>query len=83
MWKSFPAAEDARFDYFLTDPIDERSAWLQRNFLPDGKLCLLGRTLDFWNGATESGWQPPLFSISGFRFNGRDGSRAVAAGGRL
>jgi hypothetical protein len=83
VWKSFPTTDDAPFDYFLTDPVDERAAWLQGAFLPDGKLALLGRALHFWNGVPESNAQRPALTIQSYNFNGGDGSSSVFAGGRL
>jgi len=83
VWKAFPQAEDAPFDFFFSDPLDEASAWLQGEFFPDGRLALLGRTLHLWNAAPEGAGDPPSLSVRGFQFRGGDGSGIALAGERM
>ena len=83
VWRAFPAADDAPYDYFLSDPLDEASAWLQGEFLADGRLALLGRTLHLWNSTPDSADRKPDLSIDGFAFRGGDGSDIAIAGDRM
>ncbi|MBI3678922.1 MAG: hypothetical protein HY235_00705 [Acidobacteria bacterium] len=83
VWKRFPETEDTPYDFFLTDPMDERYAWMQGDFLPDGRLAVLGSTLHLWNTAPAGAADKPAVSIRAFSFSGGDGSSAVAAGNRL
>ncbi len=83
VWKTFPTAEDAPYDYFLSDPREPGAAWLQGKFLPDGRLAMLGRSLYLWNSPPESAAAPPSFTMNRFDFTAGDASDMVYAGGRL
>ncbi|MEK6571072.1 MAG: T9SS type A sorting domain-containing protein, partial [Bacteroidota bacterium] len=83
VWKTFPTSADQPFDFFMTDPIDRMAAWLQGDFTPDGKLVMLGRSLHIWNSPPLSPSDRPTLSITGFPFDGGDGSDIVVAGGRI
>jgi len=83
VWKNFPTSDDAPYDYFFFDPINEAQAWLQGKFLRDGRLAMLGGTLHFWNSLPESASQRPELSLTGFPFVGGDASDLAAAGDRL
>ncbi len=48
-WKTFPTTTRAP-DFFASDPSDARSAWMQGDVTGDGKLVMLGRYLNVWNG---------------------------------
>lgn len=43
-WRTFPTTDDQLFDFFMSDPVDWRYAWLQGDFTEDGKLILLERS---------------------------------------
>jgi len=83
VWKNFPAAEDAPYDYFFSDPYNEAFAWLQGKFFGSGRLVMLGGMLHFWNSPPQSASQKPDLSISGFPFLGGDGSDVAVAGERI
>jgi len=85
VWKTFPTADDAPYDYFLTDPEDPRYGWLTGAFAPDGKLILLGRSLYLWDGVPANETSKPSLSVkpAGFTWNGGDGSAIAFGGGRL
>jgi hypothetical protein len=55
----------------------------QGEFLPGGKLAMLGRWLHFWNTPPESATTPPSLSARNFEFRGGDGSDIAAVGERL
>ncbi len=83
VWNSFPETEDAPYDFFFTDPLDPRAAWMQGEFFADGRLALLGRTLHLWPSGPQSAGERPGVSISGFSFQGGDGSDVAIAGNQL
>lgn len=83
VWKTFPTRQDQPYDYFMTDPMDPRAAWLKGSFLPDGRLAMLGRTLHLWNSMPDGPSTPASLSIRSFPFSGGDASDIACAGGRL
>jgi len=78
-WKSFPTKDDEPYDFFR--PAD--GAWLTGSFTTEGKLVMLGDTLHIWNRLPASASEPPVISISGFRFTGGDGASLAIAGNRV
>ena len=82
-WKSFPTKDDEPYDFFRSDPIDSRAAWMQGAFTSDGKLVMLGSTLHIWNKFPDSAGESPAISISGFKFTGGDGAGLAIAGGKI
>ena len=85
VWSSFPTTDDQAYDFFMSDPLDPRGAWLQGDFADDGKLVLLGVNLYVWNSfPTDASDSPDLtLGNTDYRFEGGDGSGAVYAGGKL
>ena len=83
-WKAFPTKEDAPCDFFMGEPGGRHSGtWLRGNFMPDGKLVLLGQTMHIWNTFPEGADDKPDLSIRGYDFRGGDHVTSVWAGGRL
>jgi hypothetical protein len=56
---------------------------MQGAFTPEGRLFMLGRTLQLWNRFPESEATRPDLSITGYQFFGGDGGAVVVAGDRL
>jgi hypothetical protein len=83
VWRKFPDSEDAPYDFFFTDPIDDGATWLQGDVLPDGTLAMLGRTLHFWPSLPEANRTAPALSVRRFAFAGGDASSLAHAAGRL
>ncbi|MCL5039633.1 MAG: stalk domain-containing protein [Firmicutes bacterium] len=82
-WKTFPTRDDQPYDYFRSDPVDSRGAWMTGAIAPDGRLVMLGATLHVWNSVPATADEPPALSVSGYRFDGGDGASLVLAGGRV
>lgn len=84
-WSTFPTTDDQPHDFFMSDPLDPRGAWLQGDFTDDGKLILLGVNLYIWNSFPTGATDPPDLTLgtSNYRFYAGDGSGAVYAGGKL
>ncbi|MCX8031925.1 MAG: hypothetical protein N3B14_00785 [Thermoleophilia bacterium] len=79
VWKSFPTKNDQPFDYFLP----AKGAWMRGTFAPSGKLVMLGDTLCVWDMLPQKPEEQPALSITGFRFQGGDGSGVAIAQGKV
>jgi len=82
-WKSFPTKDDEPYDFFRPDPVDSKVAWMTGTFTSDGKLVMLGSTVHIWNKFPATASEPPVISISGFKFTGGDGASLAIAGSRV
>jgi len=91
VWKSFPTRDEEPFDFFMSDPLDPRGAWLQGDFTRDGKLVMLGVSLHVWNSFPQSESDKPSLTVGpgasgsdeGYRFYGGDGSGLAIVGDRV
>ncbi|MBI4454273.1 MAG: hypothetical protein HY644_00055 [Acidobacteria bacterium] len=84
-WKTFPAADEQPFDFFMSDPLDARAAWLRGTFTDDGRLILLGASLHIWNSFPVNGNDSPDLSVprSSFNFESGDHAGIAVVGQRL
>lgn len=78
VWKKFPTKDDEPYDYFMNTHI-----WRRGNFLPDGRLTLLGETLQIFKALPKDADEKPELEIRGYSFRGGDHVGSVSAGGRL
>ncbi|MBI3103559.1 hypothetical protein HYZ05_01335 [Candidatus Daviesbacteria bacterium] len=94
VWKTFPTKNDVPYDYYLSVPKETGGTWYQGDFTQDGKLVMLGGTLDIWDGFPQNqDTQPNLkvghmgfpqdFGGDGFGFFGGDASGVAVSGHRL
>ncbi|MBL8132983.1 MAG: hypothetical protein JNL42_14075 [Anaerolineae bacterium] len=82
-WSEFPTGADDLYDFFMSDPNDPHFSWMQGDFLPDGGLMMLGRSLSLWGDFPTDADDRPDLVIDGYRFRGGDGNAAIFAGGRV
>lgn len=83
VWNEFPTGSDDLYDFFMSDPNDPHFSWMQGDFLPDGGLMMLGRSLSLWERFPTAAEDRPDLVIDGYRFRGGDGNAAIFAGGRV
>lgn len=82
MWRTFPTAARAP-DFFLREPSEPNNGpWMQGGVTTDGKLVVLGRYLNIWNGVPAAGTTPPALIVDGHNYRGGDGSGVAFALGR-
>lgn len=73
VWKTFPTSDDAPYDYFLSLPKEVSGTWYQGEFTKDGKLLMLGGTLDIWDSFPQSQDTPPNLKVGRMGFSGDSG----------
>lgn len=83
VWKTFPTSEDQAPDFFISDHLSANAAWLQGDFTRDGKLVMIGRSLYIWNELMTGASDQPDVTVSGFNFEGGDGSDAIVVNGKV
>ncbi len=81
VWKTFPTSA-RRYDYFLREPSDANGPWMQGAMNADGKLVVLGRNLNLWNGIPDTAATAPALIVDGYSYHGGDGSGVALALGR-
>lgn len=74
VWKTFPT-QDAPYDYYLSLPKEVSGTWYQGDFTKDGKLIVLGGTLDIWASFPQSQDTPPNLKVGHMGFGGDSGGR--------
>jgi hypothetical protein len=82
-WSTFPIRDDQPYDFFSSDPLDFRGAWMTGDFTPDARLLMLGSTLHIWETFPASASDLPTVSISDFKFTGGDGASLAIAGEKI
>ncbi|MFN0121618.1 MAG: hypothetical protein ACKV2V_14085 [Blastocatellia bacterium] len=83
VWKTFPVSEDQPPDFFVSDPLSANAAWMQGDFTRDGQLLMIGRSLYVWNQMIADENDTPDLTVSGFQWEGGDGSDAIIVNGRV
>jgi hypothetical protein len=81
VWRSFPTGA-RRYDFFLREPSDSHGPWMQGAMSADGRLVVLGRHLNVWNGVPAGATTPPALIVDGHDYRGGDGSGVAFALGR-
>lgn len=94
VWKTFPTADDTPYDYFLLLPKEISGTWYQGDFTKDGKLLMLGGTLDIWDSFPQDQNAQPNLKVGrvgfsgdrsgrGYGFFGGDASGVAIAGDKV
>ena len=85
IWHSFPDRADQPYDVFRRDPRDSNGPWLRGDFADDGRLVLMGGSLQVWAGMPESSadeselWVLGQSDQGGFDFTWSDFSTVAVA----
>ncbi len=90
VWSEFPTTAQDRYDYFLTDPIENLGGtWLRGDSTDDGRLLTMGSTLYVWDGPPGTTEDQPVLVMpgqgtdDGFDYGWSDFSSLVEVDGRV